>query len=282
MRSRTLPCPPVILAIMSLPQRTTIIPAIRTRLSKAIIIPVMILRFLLAGFLDCFIVLPFWFIVEAEVLEVTVGVAVSSPLCSSKLKAWTGFKKSSVLARGAEGFWGVDFLGTDFLGVETLDTEVLGAGTLGTEVLETEVLGVEILDAETGAFLARRDSSPSIDLFLFIAYNYSIMATKLTKKQLAVLEFIGDFTEERGFSPSYREIMTGLGLASVSAVAEHVDNLVNRGVLKKVPGAARSLEILDYKHEETVALFQEKIAVAGEEEKKILEQAAGILGLDLE
>ncbi len=220
-------------------------------------------------------------------MEVTVGVAVSSPLCSSKLKAWTGFKKSSVLARGVEGFLGVDFLGTDFLGVETLDTEVLGAGILGTEVLETEVLdvkvlGVEILDAETGAFLARRDSSPSIDLFLFIAYNYSIMATKLTKKQLAVLEFIGDFTEERGFSPSYREIMTGLGLASVSAVAEHVENLVNRGVLKKVPGAARSLEILDYKHEETVALFQEKIAVVGEEEKKILEQAAEILGLDLE
>ncbi len=241
----------------------------------------MILRFLLAGFLDCFIVLPFWLIAEAGVLEVTVGVAVSSPLCSSKLKAWTGFKKSSVLARGVEGFWGADFLGTDFLGVETLETGVLGAGTLGTGVLGTEVLGVEILDAETGAFLVRRDSSPSIDLFLFIAYNYSIMATKLTKKQLAVLEFIGDFTEERGFSPSYREIMTGLGLASVSAVAEHVDNLVNRGVLKKIPGAARSLEILDYKHEETVALFQEKIAVVGEEEKKILEQAAEILGLDL-
>ncbi len=108
------------------------------------------------------------------------------------------------------------------------------------------------------------------------------MAVKLTKKQLAVLEFIQEFTEERGFSPSYREIMTGLGLSSVSAVAEHVDNLVVRGVLKKVPGAARSLEILDYKHEETVELFREKMVGAGEEDKQVLMRAAEILGLDLE
>ncbi len=107
------------------------------------------------------------------------------------------------------------------------------------------------------------------------------MAVKLTKKQLAVLEFIQEFTEERGFSPSYREIMTWLGLSSVSAVAEHVDNLVMRGALKKVPGAARSLEILDYKHEETVGLFREKIMTASEEDKKVLMRAAEILGLDL-
>lgn len=108
------------------------------------------------------------------------------------------------------------------------------------------------------------------------------MGIKLTKKQLAVLNFLQDFEEENGYSPSYREIMTGLGLTSVSAVAEHVDNLVNKGVLKKVPGAARSLEILDYKHEETVKLFNEKILDCTEEEKEILKKAGEILGLDLE
>ncbi len=108
------------------------------------------------------------------------------------------------------------------------------------------------------------------------------MGIKLTKKQLAVLNFLQDFEEENGYSPSYREIMTGLGLTSVSAVAEHVDNLVNKGVLKKVPGAARSLEILDYKHEETVKLFKTKLLDCTEEEKKVLEKAGEILGLDLE
>ncbi len=107
------------------------------------------------------------------------------------------------------------------------------------------------------------------------------MAIKLTKKQLALLDFLQDFTETVGYSPSYREIMTGLGLNSVSAVAEHVENLVEKGVLKKVPGAARSLEILDYKHEETVKLFNDKMRSCSDEEKKILEKAAEILGLDL-
>ena len=68
----------------------------------------------------------------------------------------------------------------------------------------------------------------------------------------------------------------------MSAVAEHIDNLVARGVLKKVPGAARSLEILDYKHEETVDLFKVKMMEATDEEKKALAVAAEILGLDLE
>ena len=107
------------------------------------------------------------------------------------------------------------------------------------------------------------------------------MTVKLTKKQLAVLNYLQDFTEEKGYSPSYREMMAGLGLSSVSAVAEHVENLVEKGVLKKVPGAARSLEILDYKHEETVELFKVRMMDCKEEEKKILKEAATILGIDI-
>ena len=104
---------------------------------------------------------------------------------------------------------------------------------------------------------------------------------KLTKKQLAVLDFIKDFTEENGHSPSYREVMEGLGLTSVSAVAEHIDNLVAKGALLKTPGEARSLEVLDYKHTETVNLFKVRMAEASEENRKVLEKAAEILGLDL-
>lgn len=105
---------------------------------------------------------------------------------------------------------------------------------------------------------------------------------KLTKKQLAVLDFLEDFTEERGISPSYREIQAGMGLSSVSAVAEHIDNLVAKGVLRKVPGAARSLEVLDFRHEETVELFKVKLLEASLEEKEILLKAAEILDLNID
>lgn len=106
-------------------------------------------------------------------------------------------------------------------------------------------------------------------------------AVKLTKKQLAVLDFISDFTEENGHSPSYREICEGIGLSSVSAVAEHIDNLVAKGALLKTPGEARSLEVLDYKHTETVNLFKMKMTEVSEADKTVLEKAAEILGLDL-
>ncbi len=107
------------------------------------------------------------------------------------------------------------------------------------------------------------------------------MTIKLTKKQVALVNFIQDFTEENGTSPTYREIVSGLGLSSVSAVAEHIDNLVEKGVIKKTPGAARSLEILDFRHQETVDLFKARLVEASEEEKAILEKAAALLELDL-
>ena len=108
------------------------------------------------------------------------------------------------------------------------------------------------------------------------------MTVKLTKKQQALLDFLEDYTEEKGITPTYREIMTGMGLSSVSAVAEHVDNLVSKGVLRKVPGAARSLEILEWKHEDATNLFKAKLISCTDEEKEILEKAAEILDLSLD
>ena len=107
------------------------------------------------------------------------------------------------------------------------------------------------------------------------------MAVKLTKKQKLIIDFISEFTKEHNFSPSYREIMAGLGLTSVSAVAEHVENLVEKGALKKTPGAARSLEVVDTSYPETTALYKAKLATASEEDAGTLLRAADLLGLDL-
>ncbi len=61
-------------------------------------------------------------------------------------------------------------------------------------------------------------------------------------------------------SPSYREIRDALGLSSVSSVAEHIENCVAAGYLRKVPNAARTLEVIAFeKHEETENLFTKKL-----------------------
>jgi len=97
-----------------------------------------------------------------------------------------------------------------------------------------------------------------------------------TKKQRALLKFIQDFSIEHEFSPSYREIQHALGLKSVSAVAEHIENCVKAGYLKKIPNAARTLEVIPLEtHEETQKLFQVKLV---ELEEK-LQQSADDQGL---
>lgn len=107
------------------------------------------------------------------------------------------------------------------------------------------------------------------------------MSIKLTKKQTQVYDYIKEFIEVHGFSPSYRDVCAGLGLSSVSAVAEHVDNLVSLGALRKVPGTARSLEVIDFTYPETVALYRRKMETATEEELDILRKSAKILDIDL-
>lgn len=64
-----------------------------------------------------------------------------------------------------------------------------------------------------------------------------------TKKQYDLLVFIEAFIAQRGYSPSYREIMRGLEYTSVATVSLHVNNLIRRGHLKKRDHSARSLEL---------------------------------------
>jgi repressor LexA len=65
-----------------------------------------------------------------------------------------------------------------------------------------------------------------------------------TKKQRELLGFIEEFIGEHGYSPSYREIMSGLNYNSVATVALHVGSLIKRGHLRKRDRSARSLELV--------------------------------------
>lgn len=122
---------------------------------------------------------------------------------------------------------------------------------------------------------------------------------KPTKKQAALLKFIDEYTIENNTSPSYRDIQTALGLGSVATVAQHIDNCVEAGFLKKVPNAARSLEVIPLEeYKETTQLLKRKIQdlsqkledgeeLSEQKEQSIrddiitLRAAAKILGLDV-
>ncbi len=73
------------------------------------------------------------------------------------------------------------------------------------------------------------------------------MAEPLTKRQKEVLDYISQYLELHGYAPSYREIAEAFSLGSVATVADHVETLVSKGLLKKGDNSARSLQLV---HEE--------------------------------
>lgn len=70
-------------------------------------------------------------------------------------------------------------------------------------------------------------------------------AVRPTKKQQELLTFIQEFIDEHGYSPSYREVMSGLNYTSVATVSLHINNLIKRGHLIKRDRSARSLEVVN-------------------------------------
>lgn len=65
----------------------------------------------------------------------------------------------------------------------------------------------------------------------------------MTKRQKDAYDFIRSYIDEKGFGPSYDEIMKALGLNSKSGVHRIIHGLKERGVLSQRPYLARCIEI---------------------------------------
>jgi repressor LexA len=66
---------------------------------------------------------------------------------------------------------------------------------------------------------------------------------KLTKRQKEILDFIIEFIDREGYSPSMEEIAGHFQFASLNAVFKHLASLSRRGYLTRDPNRARSIEI---------------------------------------
>jgi len=65
----------------------------------------------------------------------------------------------------------------------------------------------------------------------------------LTKRQQEIWEFLVQYTEERGYPPTVREIGQRVGLASPSTVHAHLANLERAGLIKRDPTKPRAIEL---------------------------------------
>jgi repressor LexA len=67
----------------------------------------------------------------------------------------------------------------------------------------------------------------------------------LYKKQKQILEFISQYIQVNGYSPTLQEIADSMNLSSLATVHEHLQALERKGVIKRYEGAVRGIEIVD-------------------------------------
>lgn len=72
------------------------------------------------------------------------------------------------------------------------------------------------------------------------------MPVVLYRKQREILEFISQYSQRHGFSPTLKEIGESVN-TSISTIYEHIEVLIKKGVIKKEHGLSRSLEIIEEK-----------------------------------
>ena len=66
----------------------------------------------------------------------------------------------------------------------------------------------------------------------------------LTKRQKEIYDFICECLARDGYAPSLEEIGQQFGLSSVATVHKHVQNLVEKGLLRKAWNRSRSIEVV--------------------------------------
>src|SRR6476469_777191 len=66
----------------------------------------------------------------------------------------------------------------------------------------------------------------------------------ITKRQRQVYDYISNFVQTHGYSPSFEEIGEGLGLSSLATVHKHISNLERKGLLRRDYNRSRSIDLL--------------------------------------
>ncbi len=67
----------------------------------------------------------------------------------------------------------------------------------------------------------------------------------LTKKQAGFLSFLKEYLEEKGYPPTIRELMDGLGFSSTNIVKKYLDILERKGYIKRQSNSSRAIEVIE-------------------------------------
>ena len=67
------------------------------------------------------------------------------------------------------------------------------------------------------------------------------------RKQRQILDFISQYIQKNGFSPTLQEIADAIGVKSLATVHEHLQALTKKHLIRKYEGMVRGIEVLEKK-----------------------------------
>lgn len=73
------------------------------------------------------------------------------------------------------------------------------------------------------------------------------MPVTLYKRQKQILDFISQYIQKNGYSPTLTEIAEAIGVSSLATVHEHLATMEKKGVIKRYEGSVRGIELVDKK-----------------------------------
>ena len=86
---------------------------------------------------------------------------------------------------------------------------------------------------------------------------------KITSKQQEILEFINEYTLDRGYPPTVREIGQAVQLSSSASVHAQLNKLEDKGLIKKNATASRAITIVKEEKKDTVYVPLVGVVTAG-------------------
>lgn len=84
----------------------------------------------------------------------------------------------------------------------------------------------------------------------------------LTRRQKELMDYLVGFIRQQGYSPSFEEIASGMGLASLATVHKHIQALQVKQYLRRNHNHSRSLEVCE-------RFFKEQASHRSEEESSV-------------
>jgi len=83
----------------------------------------------------------------------------------------------------------------------------------------------------------------------------------LTRRQKELMDLLNNFIRRHGYSPSYEEIASGLGLASLATVHKHIQALEAKQYVRRSYNHSRSLEICDRYFKEQASTHRDEMGI---------------------